>query len=806
MAQRTVAVSVRQLVEFIMRSGDIDTVSGVFSEIDAMQQGSYMHRKMQKKAGPGYRAEVTMKHTTHAKGDLAITVSGRADGVETESEMVPDEDGVLKLHETVTVEEIKGSYRDIRRMTEPVAVHRAQALCYAYFYCEDNELENISIRMTYVDLDSGYIKQFTEEKKREELSKWYQDLIDEFAVWVRWVFAWQEKRNLSVGECDFPFEYRKGQRNVVAGVYQTIVRGRRLFVEAPTGTGKTVAVLYPAVRAMGAGLAEKIFYLTARTITRTAAEDTMSLMQDAGLSVKVITLTAKDKICIFDEAVCSPQKCTRAKGHFDRVNAALYDMITHEDKMTRKCITDYAAKYEVCPFEFQLDAALLSDVIIGDYNYAFDPDIALKRFFADAGGNYVFLVDEAHNLVDRAREMYSSQLRLDDLEEALNKLRKEPCDKKTLSALRKCIRDMKALRDSSDAGCEMVKNGSITGLTSDIGALCTNLEMAMRSEMSGEEGRDLSDLYFAVRHFKNARERCDERYVTWLYRKDRDFGVKIMCMDPSGDLGMCLAKGCSAVFFSATLLPVRYYKEMLSDTAEDDYELYAESPFDPGNCLILAAEDVSSRYSRRGPDEYRKMAVCIRDVIRAKHGNYMVFFPSYRMMEDVYDIFTDMELSRAGHGLRIVKQDLGMDEDAREAFLDEFRAKETESVIGFCVLGGIFSEGIDLKEDRLIGAVIVGTGLPGIGDERELIRKYFEDKCGMGFEYAYLYPGMNKVLQAGGRVIRTENDHGVIILLDERFNYAEYRRIFPREWSGCRRTKLSDISGLVEQFWTDITQ
>ncbi len=805
MSVKTVTVSVRQLVEFILRTGDIDTASGALAELDAMQQGGRMHRKLQKEAGPAYRAEVSLKHTTVIDESLAIRTEGRADGIITETEMAADESGMLSMRELVTVDEIKSTHRDLRYITEPVTVHLAQAMCYAYFYAVQEDLKVISVQITYVNLKTGRIRRFTEKKDREELEVWYTELIHKFAMWVKWQLAWIDRRNRSIRACSFPFAYRDSQRKLVSGVYQTIVRRKRLFVEAPTGTGKTIAAIYPSVQAVGAGLGERIFYLTAKTIARTVAEDTFALMQERGLAMKVITLTAKDKICVLDEAMCSPDFCPRARGHYDRVNEALYDLITHEQRMTRECLSAYAEKHRVCPFEMQLDAALFADAVICDYNYVFDPDIALKRFFSERSGDYLFLIDEAHNLVERAREMYSAVLSVTELERISREVK--GFDRKLSERLGKCIRYMKGVRDDSDEECELLENIGV--LMIDLVKLNETLEEILKADGKAALKSDirelLTDFYFDVRRFINTFDRADDRYLTYALRAAHDFSIKIFCVDPSKDLGEHLAVGRSAVFFSATLLPVQYYKEMLSDTGEEDYDLYVDSPFDTANRLLLAADDVSTKYSRRGPAEYEKLAIYIRDIIRGKHGNYLVFFPSYQLMKDVFDVFTDLELVKAGHGLHIVMQESDMAEEARQVFLDEFQADNGKSTIGFCVMGGIFSEGIDLKEDRLIGAIIVGTGLPQVGHERELLSRYFNEKCGRGFDYAYLYPGMNKVLQAGGRVIRTEKDRGVIALLDERFNYRQYRQIFPREWQNCQRTRLSSVSEQVENFWTEKT-
>ena len=801
MSQKTVTVSVRRLVEFILRSGDIDTVSGAFGEMDAMQQGGLMHRKLQKEAGPSYRAEVSLKHTTEMDETLAITVEGRADGVITETEMAADESGELGLKEVVTIDEIKGTYRNLRYITEPVLVHLAQAKCYAFFYAEKEDLEEIQVQMTYVHLKTGKVQRFREKMTRNELEVWYTELIDRFAVWVRHQIAWIKKRNLSIGAGSFPFEYRESQKKLVSGVYQTILRHRRLFVEAPTGTGKTISAIYPAVQAMGNGLSETIFYLTARTIARTVAEDTFGLLQDRGLAMKVITLTAKEKICVLDKVQCSPEYCPRAKGHYDRINEALYDLVTQEDRMTRECVLAYADKHQVCPFEFQLDAALFADAVIGDYNYVFDPNVALKRFFSDRSGDYLFLIDEAHNLVDRAREMYSAVMSMTELTHARHAVEDKAVDRRLVTYMDRSILAMSALRESSDESCQLM--GNIGSLIVYLTKLSEQLEETLKEGVTAPLREVLMEFYFDIRRFICAFDRSDDRYLIYALRSEDSFEIKIFCVDPSKDLGERLAKGCGAVFFSATLLPVQYYKEMLSDTAASDYDLYVDSPFAEENRLLVAATDVSSRYTRRGRKEYERMAAYIRDIIRGKHGNYMVFFPSYQLMKDVFEVFTEMELMKAGHGLQLVVQESEMSEDARQKFLDAFQADAADAVIGFCVMGGIFSEGIDLKEDRLIGVIIIGTGLPQVGEERELLSRYFNEKSGRGFEYAYLYPGMNKVLQAAGRVIRTEKDRGVIALLDERFNYSQYRKMFPREWHNCSKTSLNTIVQQVEDFWTD---
>ena len=321
--------------------------------------------------------------------------------------------------------------------------------------------------------------------------------------------------------------------------------------------------------------------------------------------------------------------------------------------------------------------------------------------------------------------------------------------------------------------------------------------------MAPELRETVTELYFDARRFINTYDLLDEKYIIYTEGTGGESMVKMFCVDPSGNLSERIGMSRSCIFFSATLLPVQYYKDLLSGKPEADYEMYVDSPFRPEKRLIFTAGDVSSRYTCRNAEQYERIAEYIRKIIRGKNGNYLVFCPSYAFMDSVFEVFTEKEMPKAGNGLQVFRQESGMDEDARRAFLENFKEKPHETILGFCVLGGIFSEGIDLKADRLIGAIIVGTGLPGIGSERELLKTYFDKTKGNGFDYAYLFPGMNKVLQAGGRVIRSEDDKGIIALLDERFNYSSYRRMFPREWIPFQKLNMDSVEKNIEKFWTE---
>ena len=782
-----VKISVRNLVEFIMRSGDINTSAIGVAHKDAMARGSKLHRKLQKRMGSNYTAEYPLSidmPVTYQDKEFIITVEGRADGIllVEEKEEMPG----------VYIDEIKGVYLDLDLLEEPFDVHLAQAKCYAYMYGEKTGEKRVGVRMTYAHIETELTKYFEFTYEMVELKAWFAWLITEYAKWAHMQLKWQEERDTSIKEMEFPFPYRAGQKKLVTGVYQTILREKRLYIEAPTGVGKTISTVFPAVKAMGEGLIEKVFYLTAKTITRTVAEETFGLLERNGARLKAITLTAKEKICIQEEVACNPDKCLRAKGHFDRVNEAVFDLINHEVNISREMIEEYAGRYQVCPFEMALDVSLWCDAIICDYNYVFDPRAQLKRFFMnDKKSDYVFLIDEAHNLVDRAREMYSARLIKEDFLEVkrIIKGRGRQLEKQ----LEVCNREMLKWKRESDS-YEILHD--VDNFTIQLMRLSTILYEFLRVNQSFEQRDTVLNFYFAVSTFLDVYELLDSKYLIYTDFLERgEFALTLQCMDPSNNLNTCLEKGKSAVFFSATLLPISYYKEQLAGR-EEDYAIYAESVFDPKKRRILVAEDVSTKYNRRTDSEYNKVVEYINSFTKGRVGNYLVFFPSYQYMEQILDRIKDSE----GYSQYVI-QNNRMTEKEREEFLAEFEEAPTKTKIGFCVMGGIFSEGIDLKTDRLIGTVIVGTGLPMVCTEKELLRQYYEDKKNAGFSYAYLYPGMNKVLQSGGRVIRTEEDLGIILLLDERFLRREYLELFPREWFPYTVVNKDTIQSTIEEFW-----
>ena len=788
MEKPRVRISVRNLVEFILRSGDLDNSSGTSGDKEAMLKGGRLHRKIQRSMKGDYQAEVSLKKESEYN-DVVIQVEGRADGIFTE-------DGA------VYIDEIKGTYGNVQAMDMPIPVHRAQAMCYGLIWGEKEGISEIHIQMTYAHLETEETRRFREDFSIEELKGWYQKLLDAYHKWIAYSLNWKKERNASMKDLQFPFPYREGQRDIVSGVYHTVSSGKTLFVQAPTGVGKTMSAIFPSVRAIGEGKGETLFYLTAKTITGTVAQEAFHILREKGLKFKVTAITAKEKLCFQDTPECTPEKCPYAKGHFDRVNDAVYELWTTEEVYSREVIRAHAEKWQVCPFEMCLDLSIWVDGIICDYNYVFDPNVHLKRFFGEnISGDHIFLIDEAHNLVERGREMYSAGISRQSLVALRKKIRKR--FSKLARTLDKANRQMMELEENlaeTGKGYQVLSNPGVLPIT--FLTISGELEEILEEkELEEELRREILEFYFIVRDFLNVSELVDENYVVYTENSaEEGFRLRLFCVNPAENLGEYLKKGKSAIFFSATMFPMLYYRELLT-TDRDAYGIYVQSPFPKENRRILIGSDVSSRYTRRNRAEYRKIAGYIARCVWQRQGNYMVFFPSYRLMEDVLQVY---EEEFSVDWVRCVCQTPDMTEQEREGFLEEFQEREG-TLVGFCVLGGIFSEGVDLTGESLIGAVIVGTGLPQIGSQREILKEYYDKKNHCGFDYAYRYPGMNKVLQAAGRVIRTKEDKGVILLLDDRFWDRDYQEIFPREWQDRTGCRLDTVEGAVETFWKRFT-
>lgn len=774
---KIIKISIRNLVEFIMRHGSID--NRYTSSIKAIE-GIRGHQRVQKSYGDNYTAEVPLKYTLTYE-DLEIMVEGRADGI-----LIEDEKTII--------DEIKTTTKDLLLIDENTnPLHWAQAKCYGYIYSMQNELDNIDIQITYYNIDTKSTRILRQSYTLKELEEFFFWLIDEYKSWAQLESDWVNKRNESIKKLKFPFEnYRPGQRELAVRVYKSITDSKKCFAQAPTGTGKTISTLFPAIKAMGEDKTSKIFYLTAKTITREVAQNTISLMRKKDLNLKAVTITAKEKICKMEEVNCNPEYCPYANGYFDRINNSLKDILLKYNDYSKENIEKISEEYMLCPFELSLDLTNLSDVIICDYNYVFDPRVYLKRFFDTKTTDYTFLIDEAHNLVDRAREMYSATLN----EEKFVKVKKLISKKD--KRITKVIKEIQSYFEDKLDDLTTVDENDLVESEAPL-ELCEILSSFIKFvdeylARTNEENEELMDLYFDVYSFLSISDFYDKNYTTIYTKNFNGMTIKIYCVNPQKVIEEKMKKAKSNIIFSATLIPMDYFMKMYSYD-EEDFIINLKSPFDVKNRLLMIGDNVATTYNKRF-ETSEDIASYIANCVQAKKGNYMVFFPSYKYMELVFD-----EMKENYPNINISIQESNMSEEEKEEFLSMFDEDNKETHVGFCVLGGHFSEGIDLTNDKLIGVIIVGVGMPQIGIERDIIKDHMKDS-NKGFDYAYVYPGMIKVLQAAGRCIRTDDDKGVILLLDKRYSQRIYQSLFPYEWyPNFRVRKSDDVKTLCEEFW-----
>ena len=823
-----IRTSVRRMVEFLLRSGDIRTEGAFVSDVEAMQAGSRIHRKIQKQQNTSYQAEIPLKMNWREEG-YEFVLEGRADGLDhvkaglfTDRDQMTLEtwmerqssDSIDEEKEIVYIDEIKGVYQNIQEMKEAKALHLAQARCYAAMYMIENHLELIGVQITYCNMETEHIRRFHHIYEKNELETWFLDLIDRCKMWAGLYVKNRNLRQTSITDLVFPFSYRTGQKKMIAMVYQSIVRRQKVFFQAPTGVGKTISTIYPSLKSFIHEDTDKIYYLTAKTITRTVAEDTLQLLKKQGLRLKSVTLTAREKICPWEVCQCDPEVCPYAKGHYDRINGALYELLLQEDSLTRERILSFSEDYEVCPYQLAFEAAAFADFVICDYNYVFDPHVNRNRLQAEETGRAnILLIDEAHNLVERARTMYSADLSESDL----SKLRKliPSYEKKLRRKLDRCRRRISIMKkhflqgqmeeEYSDIGEKRAEDRwnkdyeeleDVDGLYLPLMNFLEEFQEYLQDHPVLEQREEMVDAFFLMRHFLGIMETMTEGYRYFAMWTKAGYTVRLFCIDPSAQLKSILDQNKASIFFSATLLPMPYYRNLLYGEEAEAYAI--ESPYDDRKRMICIAQDVTSRYTRRNESEYEKIIRYIQRNLKAKAGHYMVFFPSYEMMEQVYQ---QLILSSEEKEAEYILQESGMGEEEREEFLARFAQSTDQSLVGFCVLGSIFSEGIDLSGDKLIGVLIVGTGLPKVGMERDMIRGYFDRHDRKGYDYAYRYPGMNKVLQAAGRVIRSMEDVGVITLLDERFLWRENQYLLPTDWKSYYEVNLNNYTAVLDAFW-----
>lgn len=766
----SIQVAIRSLVEFICRKGDL---SNDFSPSARAIEGIRLHQLVQRQQSENYQSEVPLSYTYPISEELSLVLSGRADGI-------------IRDGNNITVDEIKSTAIELEHLNEPLSVHLAQAKVYAFILAKTYQLDHIHVRLTYIQIESEEIKYFTKNYTLENLSDFMRELIDQYRQFILISQEGKKQRDRSLFDLPFPYStYRPGQHEMAKACFKAVKEGEVLFIQAATGIGKTLSTLYPALKAMALAYTSKIMYLTAKTITRQVALESLDLLCANGAYLRYVTITAKEKICFTDEKRCHPDHCPYAHGHYDRINAALLDCLQHEIHWTREMIEQYARKHQVCPFEFSLDLYEFADVSISDYNYAFDPKVNLKRAFEEKN-DYTLLVDEAHNLVDRAREMYSAKLSLTVLENG----RKAFKPKK--GAL---YRSLKKLTDYLKEIAEATTNKPYVSqdIPKSLPILTENfLDQARKvlPEMPETPHKDqLLEIFFMLNDVSRVIGDYTNDYICYM-----EEGVfKLFCLNPASCLSPIYRKVKSVILFSATLLPIKYFFQLLGGQSQHK-KLYYASPFPKENRCLLIASDVNATYRHR-EQSYQKIITYLQMMYRHKNGHYLIFFPSYAYLNQ-----TAMKAKAQIDDAEIYVQESQMSEDARESFLKVFTEKPQTNRLFFCVLGGLFSEGIDLKGDQVVGVMIVSVGLPQICLERELIRQHF-DQDQLGYAYAYIYPGFNKVLQATGRLIRTMEDRGVILLLDNRYATQEYLRLFPEERTHARLIKLSHFDEALTNFY-----
>jgi DNA excision repair protein ERCC-2 len=770
-------ISVRDLVTHVLRSGDL-TFDFLASSrpVEAIR----IHQKIQQSRPENYTAEVPISlqiETAHT----ALIVGGRIDGIYFDSDRT-------------LIEEIKTTTRNLDHFAlheEPV--HWGQLKCYAYIYAQDQNLSDIDTQLIYYHVESGEIRKFEKHFTAAELEPFFQDLITDYLQWAEKILNWKILRDESIRALKFPYAaYRPGQREMAVGIYRAIQNGNQLLVQAATGIGKTMAAIFPATKAIAEGLSTKFFYLTARTTGRFAAEKALDELRKRQLKLKSLTITAKDKICFRPDSACNPEECEFSRGYFDRINDALGDMFI-QDALTRQAVEQMSRAHQVCPFEFSLELALWADCIICDYNYAFDPRVFLRRFFQEANEDYIFLIDEAHNMVDRSREMFSAEIFKQPLLDVRRTIRKKlPQTYKSLGKINSWM--VKIRKKSSESGPAFHEKQPPSELFPMLRNFLRITERWLSQNIKTPFREDLLELFFTIYGFVKVAEQYDKTYVTCFEKQKKNLKIKLFCIDPSIQLNNALNRCKAAVFFSATMTPTKYFKKILGCSEQADH-LILPSPFPRHNLNLFVSDSVSTLYRQRDKTK-KEVSGIICTLVNQKKGNYLIFFPSYEYMMMVFDSLNTDDMDS-----EIILQTPAMSEAQRDAFLNRFAQENSQSMVGLAVMGGIFGEGIDLVGDRLSGAVIVGVGLPGISLERELIRDYFSATHNAGFEYAYQYPGINRVLQAAGRVIRTDTDRGVVLLIDQRYAIFRYRSLFPQEWEPVRVRNQKQFAQALQKFW-----
>lgn len=788
----TVELTVRELCALVLKSGDLNSKRGTRI---AECRSADIYERLQRDAGGYYTSDTAVVSTVLFNG-IYYTVSGSVSGI------VRTEKGIFADEVTAV-----GAYEFF---APPSELFTAVLKCHAYFIALQDGLDAIDGRITYFNTKNEKLRYFRYSFTKKELEEYYLSLLERVEPFAR-IEATRELDVLpAAATAVFPYsELRSGQELMIKECYGAVKRGKRLFVEAPTGTGKTISSLFGAVRALGEKKTDKIFYLTAKASVRREAYSACARLFGTGIGLRAVVLNAKENMCLMSgecsPSKCEPDSCPYARGYYGRQNAALLELLGSGNGYPTGLVTSVAQKYSLCPYELSLDLSEYCDVVICDYNYAFDPSVYLRRYFSDGqrGEKYTFLIDEAHNLADRARQMYSAVLCSDSLEAVAARVEETAGELGTALEYmrREFLRLRRLCRDSVIRGADGIERGFFMS-RSPLGGFCETLEKFrrdcetwLRKNRESEPYNAVWQLCASVRKYLCVNEFFDKGFLCYVELEGNRTTVKTYCLDPSSVMNCLLSRAASAVMFSATLTPTEYFCDVLGCRGKSA-SVTLPSPFDSGRLKVAVADFVSTRYEDRRVNA-GKLAAIIAASVAPMAGNYIVYFPSYDCLEAVRKLFV-----RKYPNVSTVVQRRDMHFSEREEFLSHFKADSGSLRVGFCVLGGAFSEGIDLPGSRLIGVIVIGVGLPRLSNERNIIKEHYDGDNGRGYDYAYTYPGMNNVLQAAGRVIRTDSDRGIVVLVDDRYALPQYRQLFPKHWKKIQYAgNVGSLAEILRRFW-----
>lgn len=762
--KKEINVSVHTIVDFVFAKGDIIPN---FVLKNNLKDGTTVHLTVQKQHTLD-ETEVFVKLEDEID-EYKIKVQGRIDILENNNG---------KYH----VIEIK-STDSLENLTEETNLaHFAQAKLYGLMLFNTLNISNdkqIDISVLYVNKYNYKKKYITNTYTYKQLKQFYQEVLRKYLSFIKLINDFKEKKLNSIKELYFPFEnYRLGQIELMNQVTKMIDEGGNLYVCAPTGIGKSLGTIYPAIKSINKQ-ANQIFYLTAKSMVKDVARNAVNILRnDSNLKFKSLSITAKEKICINDVCKCNPKDCKYAKGFYNKLNDAIVDIFNSEDDYYYDNILIYAKKHQICPFEYQLELSLYVDMVICDYNYVFDPRVYLRRFFDIDTQNIILLIDEAHNMYDRVCNMYTISINFEILKSILGNVNKDKnITKSCNSIINKLIQYQNLLASTNNQKFEDLDYV----LLDDISILLNHLEKYFEKLRSNdiEVSDELLESYFQISNFSKISEFYSSDFIVWVENKYEEFNYQISCLNPKELVKIRTNQVKSSIFFSATLHPIDYYISLLGGD-ESSTSIVLESPFNQKNLSLFIKNNISTKYNYR---EYTKdqIASLIAKVIK-NGGKYLIYFPSYKYLDMVYTSFIEIN----NPSTNIVKQERYMNETDKVEFINSFD-ESSNNIVGFAVLGGIFAEGIDLKGEKLNGVVVVGVGLPQFDSFRNELRSYFDKEYKRGYQYAYMYPGFNKILQAVGRVIRSEDDKGLALLIDERYLYQEYMKLFPKHWSHYRK-------------------